>query len=163
MAIENRITPKAGVTGSEIVLSITDADATTYILNTPMVVGGMLDIGIENQGEVSSYGTLDSATKHKTVGPGEAKITGNLVAELSTFMGDGATDGVESVGIFGLQKDKTVVDFTVFMGKNQDGTGGTTVSGTGTISGYSLSNAGDGKWESPFTIEVDGDFTNTLS
>jgi len=60
-------------------------------------------------------------------------------------------------GIFGLSKDKTLVDFDLFIGD------GVTISGEGYVTGLSPTVSADSPvWVSPLTITVDGDYTLTV-
>jgi hypothetical protein len=89
----------------------------------------------------------------------------NLVLDKDSFFGtdDGSYSSsttVAGAGIFGMSTLKTKVSFSLYMGDEDDGTEGVTVTGSGYITGLAPTVSADSPvWVSPITITVDGDYT----
>lgn len=153
------IYPAPGVTGVEATLSITDA-TDAYTANTAMVVPALQDITVNAANDVFTWTQLDSASKLQIPTTATNSLSGNCVVEEETFFGDGTTDGVQELGLFGLSKAKRKINFSLYLGDNDDGTEGKTISGTGYITGLSPTVSADAPvWVTPFTLTVTGDYT----
>jgi len=85
----------------------------------------------------------------------------NLVLEQNTFFGTTVSgEDAQTAGIFGLSKDKTKIDFELYLGDTDGGATGKTISGSGYVTGLAPTVSADAPvWVSPITITVDGDYT----
>jgi len=160
------IFPAPGVANTEMTLTIRSADLTAYTGGTPigsgtdMVVPALQDMTVNNANDVFAWTTLDAASKFQVPTTATNSLSGNIVVSQTEFFGDGTTDGVQDIGLFGLSKTKLKVDFDLFLGTEDDGTAGKTISGEGYITGLSWTASADAPvWVSPFTITVTGDYT----
>jgi len=87
------------------------------------------------------------------------KATSATVTALITGTSASSRPAV-AAGIFGLSKDKTLVDFTLFLGKTSAGAAGKTITGNGYITGLAPTVSADSPvWVSPITLTVTGDYT----
>ena len=67
-----------------------------------------------------------------------------------------------AAGIFGLSKDKSLVEFNLYLGDTSTGTAGKTISGLAYITGLAPTVSADAPvWVSPLTLTVTGDYTVT--
>ena len=65
-----------------------------------------------------------------------------------------------AAGIFGLSKDKSLVEFDLYLGDTSTGSAGKTISGLAYITGLAPSVSADAPvWVSPLTLTVTGDYT----
>jgi hypothetical protein len=65
-----------------------------------------------------------------------------------------------AAGIFGLSKDKSLVEFDLYLGDTSTGTAGKTISGFAYITGLAPTVSADAPvWVSPLTLTVTGDYT----
>ena len=65
-----------------------------------------------------------------------------------------------STGIFQLSTDKTLVDFSLYLGDTSGGDVGKTISGSGYLTGLAPTVSADSPvWVSPITLTVTGDYT----
>ena len=65
-----------------------------------------------------------------------------------------------AAGIFGLSKDKSLVEFDLYLGDTSTGTAGKTISGLAYITGLAPTVSADAPvWVSPLTLTVTGDYT----
>lgn len=167
MATDTFINPKPGVTGVEMILTLTAEDGGDDLLtagnggsNDPMVVPAILDLSVGMANDLHIWTTLDNASKRQIATTATNNLAGNLVLEKDTFWGLSSADGVEFIGIFGLSTTKRVVALTLFMGDNSDSSTGITLSAIGSFTNLTLAMAADTTvWVTPFTIAVDGDWT----
>ena len=59
-----------------------------------------------------------------------------------------------------MSNNKNKVEFSLYLGDNDDGTNGKTISGEGYITGLAPTVSADAPvWVSPITITVDGEYT----
>jgi hypothetical protein len=66
----------------------------------------------------------------------------------------------KAAGIFGLSKDKSLVDFTLYLGDTSTGATGKTITGVAYITGLAPTVSADAPvWVSPITLTVTGDYT----
>jgi hypothetical protein len=84
----------------------------------------------------------------------------NIVVDQTAFFGDSGETKAALKGIFGLSKDKSLVEFELFLGKTDDGGNGKTISGFGYVTGLAPTVSADSPvWVTPITITVTGDYT----
>lgn len=63
-------------------------------------------------------------------------------------------------GVWGLSNDKIKIDFDIYLGDNDDGSAGKTISGSGYVTGLAPTvSAASPVWVSPITITVVGNYT----
>lgn len=119
-----------------------------------LVIPALQDITINNANDVYSWTQLNSGSKLQVATTSTNSVSSNMVVEDATFFGDGAGTLPADVGIFGLSKAKTLVDFTI------TNVGSKTLSGKGYITGLAPKVSADQPvWVTPMTITVTGDFT----
>jgi len=83
-------------------------------------------------------------------------------ATVTTLITGGSTTVRPAIaaGIFGLSKDKSLVDFDLYLGDTSTGTAGKTISGLAYITGLAPTVSADAPvWVSPLTLTVTGDYT----
>ena len=155
----NYIYPAPGVTGVEATLSLeVNSDATNDSLSVP----SLQDITVNAANDVFTWTQLDEGSKKQIATTATNSLSMNLVLEQDSFFGDGSSAaGTASLkGIFGMSTDKDLVEFSLYLGDNSDGTDGKTISGTGYITGLAPTVSADAPvWVTPITITVDGDYT----
>lgn len=155
----NYIYPAPGVTGVEATLSLeVNSDATNDSLSVP----SLQDITVNAANDVFTWTQLDEGSKKQIATTATNSLSMNLVLEQDSFFGDGTSAaGTASLkGIFGMSSDKDLVEFSLYLGDNSDGTTGKTISGTGYITGLAPTVSADAPvWVTPITITVDGDYT----
>lgn len=156
------IYPAPGVAAKQVTLSITDSTST---LSGSVSVPALQDVTMNAANDVFTWTQLDSQSKQNIATTATNSISMNLVLDKDTFFGTG--DGAYSsattmaeIGIFGSSSLKTKVSFSLYMGDEDDGTEGITVTGSGYITGLAPTVSADAPvWVSPVTITVDGDYT----
>jgi len=156
---ENYIYPAPGVTSVEATLFLEVSGDTT---NDSLSVPSLQDITVNAANDVFTWTQLDSAAKRQVATTATNSLSMNLVLNQPTFFGDGTSlAGTASLkGIFGMSKDKDLVEFTLYLGDQSDTTAGKTISGVGYITGLAPTVSADSPvWVSPITITVDGDYT----
>ncbi len=153
------ISPSPGVTGVQATLSLEAIDAAVA---SALAVPAMQDITVNNANDVFSWTQLDSGSKYQIATTSTNDVSINIVVDQTAYFGDAAeaVDTAAGLGIFGLSKNKTKVSFSLFMGKEDDGSAGKTITGEGYITGLALTVSADSPvWVSPCTISVSGDYT----
>lgn len=150
------IYPAPGVSGVQLTLNLKVSGDTTG-LNVP----ALQDITLNNANDVFTWTQLDSGSKLQIATTATNSLSGNIVLDQDSFFGATTSgEAAKTAGIFGLSKDKTQVTFELYMGDEDDGSAGKTVSGTGYITGLAPTVSADAPvWVSPFTITVTGDYT----
>lgn len=157
------IYPAPGVTNSEITVSLTNAADVT---NTALSLSGFQDMTITAANDVFTWEQLDSGSKFQIATTSTNSVTMNIVVDQTKFFGtvadasQASDDTAAELGIFGMSKLKSLVEFSIFLGKTDTGGAGKTLSGTGYITGLSPTvSAGEPVWVTPVTISVVGDYT----
>lgn len=152
------IYPAPGVSGVQATLSLS---VNANVSDTGQSIPALQDVTINNANDVFTWTQLDSGSKLQIATTATNSLGMNLVLEQTTFFGTGAaTDTAAGLGIFGLSKNKTKVDFELYLGDVDDGTTGKTISGSGYVTGLAPTVSADAPvWVSPITITVDGDYT----
>lgn len=155
----NYIYPAPGVAGVQATLSLEiSADAT----NDALAVPSLQDITVNAANDVFTWTQLDAASKKQIATTATNSLSMNLVLDQETFFGDGTTGAgtASHHGIFGMSNRKDLVEFSLYLGDESDGSTGKTISGTGYITGLAPTVSADSPvWVSPITITVDGDYT----
>lgn len=153
------IYPAPGVSGVQATLNIQiEADAT----NDNLLIPALQDITINAANDVFTWTQLDSTAKQQIATTSTNSLGMNLVLDGDSFFGDGvsASTTASGSGIFGMSNNKSKIEFSLYMGDNDDGTAGKTVSGVGYITGLAPTVSADAPvWVSPITITVDGEYS----
>lgn len=154
-----------------VMLTINDGSApalTDFITNvaTPvkqaaaLEVPALQDITVTNNAGTFRWRQLDALSEKVVSTVSTNSVAGNLVVDPTSFFGDGTTPIVtaEDAGLFNLSNNKTKVDFVVFLSGYS--VGDKYIMGSGYITNIAPAVSADSPvWVSPFTIEVDGDYT----
>lgn len=151
------INPTPGVSGRQVTLSLSVNGVTD---DAGMSVPALQDVTVNNANDVFTWTTLDKGSKNQIATTATNDLSMNIVLDELTFFGNAAAGNTTAAfsGIFGLSKDKTLVDFDLFIGE------GVTISGEGYVTGLSPTVSADSPvWVTPLTITVDGDYTVTSS
>lgn len=120
-----------------------------------LIIAMLQDVTIENSNDTFSWTQLNSSAKYQVATTATNSISGNVVVDKDVFFGDAtATSGsADKLGLLGLSKAKTEVDFEITVGDK-------TLSGKGYVTGLSMSVSADSPvWVSPVTISVAGEYT----
>ena len=153
----NYIYPAPGVANVEVTLTLV-ASGVAGNLSIP----SLQDVTINNSNDVFTWTQLDTGSKKQVATTATNSLAMNLVLDKTTFFGNAAATAgsATKLGVFGLSKDKTFVNFTLFMGKESVGNANVTVTGSGYVTGLAPTVSADSPvWVSPITITVDGDYT----
>jgi hypothetical protein len=150
------IYPAPGVSGVQLTLTLkvgTDS--------TGLAVPALQDITLNNSNDVFTWTQLDTGSKKQVATTATNSLSGNIVLDQDSFFGVTTSGEVaKTKGIFGLSKDKSLVEFELYMGDESDGTTGKTISGEGYVTGLAPTVSADSPvWVSPFTLTVTGDYT----
>lgn len=150
------IYPAPGVSGVQLTLKLKVTGDTTGL-----AVPALQDITLNNANDVFTWTQLDAGSKKQIATTATNSLSGNIVLDQDTFFGvTTAGEVAKSKGIFGLSKDKQIVDFELYMGDESDGGNGKTISGSGYVTGLAPTVSADSPvWVSPFTLTVTGDYT----
>jgi hypothetical protein len=152
------IFPAPGVAGVEATLNISViGDASN------LVVPAMQDITVNNANDVFTWTQLDEGSKLQVATTATNSLDLNIVLDQTTFFGTGTGTAVAvNKGIFGLSKDKQLVEFQLYLGDTSAGGAGKTLGGFGYITGLALTTSADAPvWVSPVTLTISGDYTVT--
>ena len=152
------IFPAPGVAGVEATLNISvTGDASN------LVVPAMQDITVNNSNDIFTWTQLDEGSKQQVATTATNSLDLNLVLDQTTFFGTGTGAAVAvNKGIFGLSKDKTRVEFQLYLGDTSTGGAGKTLGGFGYITGLAPTVSADAPvWVSPVTLTISGDYTVT--
>jgi len=124
-------------------------------------VPALQDVTLNNANDVFTWTQLDAASKKQIATTATNSLSMNIVLDQATFFGaTAAGEEAQTSGIFGLSKDKTQIQFELYMGDTDTGATGKTISGVGYITGLAPTVSADSPvWVSPITITVDGDYT----
>ena len=151
------IYPAPGVTGAQVVLTLTAADAS---LTGNIVLPALQDITVNASNDLFTWTQLDSASKLQVATTATNSLDMNCVLDQTTFFGTGGTTTVANVGVFGLSTRKTLVGFSLYLGNTSAGTAGKTMSGNAYVTGLAPTVSADSPvWVSPVTLTVTGSYT----
>ena len=152
------IFPAPGVAGVEATLNISvTGDASN------LVVPALQNITVNNSNDIFTWTQLDEGSKQQVATTATNSLAMNLVLDQTTFFGTGSGAAVAvNKGIFGLSKDKTKVEFQLYLGDTSTGSAGKTLGGFGYITGLAPTVSADAPvWVSPVTLTISGDYTVT--
>ena len=153
------IYPAPGVAGVQATLNLEiEADGT----DDSLLVPALQDITLNAANDVFTWTQLDATAKQQIATTSTNSLGMNLVLDGESFFGDGvsASTTASGKGIMGMSIAKSKVEFSLYLGDNDDGTNGKTVSGVGYITGLAPTVSADAPvWVSPITITVDGEYT----
>lgn len=127
-----------------------------------LILPALTDITVNNSNDVFTWTQLDQGSKLQVATTATNSLAMNLVLDKDTFFGNSAatTGSAPKLGVFGLSKNKTLVDFTLYMGDESDGGTGPTITGSGYVTGLAPTVSADSPvWVSPITITVTGDYS----
>jgi hypothetical protein len=150
------IYPAPGVSGVQLTLSLKVTGDTTGL-----AVPALQDVTVNNANDVFTWTQLDAGSKLQIATTATNSLSGNIVLDQDSFFGVTTVGEVaKSKGIFGLSKDKQIVNFSLYLGDESDGSNGKTITGSGYVTGLAPTVSADAPvWVSPFTITVTGDYT----
>jgi hypothetical protein len=150
------IYPAPGVSGVQLTLKLKVTGDTTGL-----TVPALQDITLNNANDVFTWTQLDTGSKLQIATTSTNSLSGNIVLDQDSFFGVTTVDEeAKSSGIFGLSKDKQIVNFELYMGDESDGSAGKTISGSGYVTGLAPTVSADSPvWVSPFTLTVTGDYS----
>lgn len=154
------IYPAPGVSGTQATLTLS-VDGKAGNLPVP----ALQDVTINNANDVFTWTQLDQGSKLQIATTATNSLSMNIVLDQEVFFGEAAGNGVvagsaANLGIFGLSAEKTKVDFSLFLGREDDGGAGKTISGEAYVTGLAPTVSADAPvWVSPVTLTVDGDYT----
>lgn len=150
------IYPAPGVANVQATLTINSAVGLTGNLSVP----ALQDITINNSNDVFTWTQLDTASKLQLATTATNSVAMNLVLDKDTFFGTGGSSTVANVGIFGLSKNKNLVNFTIYMGDTSGGATGPSITGNAYVTGLAPTVSADAPvWVSPVTLTVTGDYS----
>lgn len=153
------INPSPGVSGAQVTLTL---HHTTKVADaTGLVVPALQNITLNAANDVFTWSQLDTGSKKQIATTATNSLGMNLVLDPTTFFpGATPTTTASSQGIFGLSKNKTIVEFYLVMGDDSSNQNTKTISGFGYITGLAPTVSADSPvWVSPITITVTGDYT----
>lgn len=151
------IYPAPGVTGAQVVLTLTDA---TAALTGNIVMPALQDITVNANNDLFTWTQLDSASKLQVATTATNSLDMNCVLDQTTFFGTGGTTTVANVGVIGLSTRKTLVGFSLYLGNTSGGTAGKTMTGNAYVTGLAPTVSADSPvWVSPITLTVTGGYT----
>lgn len=154
------IYPAPGVAAKQVTLAVEiEADATNDSLSVP----ALQDVTVNAANDVFTWTQLDAAAKKQIATTATNSISLNLVLDQTSFFGtssDSTGTTASAAGIFGMSAQKDKISFSLYLGDEDDGTEGKTISGVGYVTGLAPTVSADSPvWVSPVTITVDGDYT----
>lgn len=153
------IYPAPGAAGVQATLTLKNV---AVVGDTGLDVPAMQDVTINNANDVFTWSQLNSGSKFQIATTATNSLSMNIVLDQTAFFGDTSADAntAERLGIFGLSRDKAKVSFELFLGNEDDGGAGKTISGEGYVTGLAPTVSADSPvWVSPITITVTGDYT----
>jgi hypothetical protein len=150
------IYPAPGVANVQATLSLATA------VTGPLALPALQDVTINNSNDVFTWTQLDSGSKLQIATTATNSLAMNLVLDQTAFFGNAAatTGSAAKLGVYGLSADKSLVNFTLYMGDTSTGATGPTITGSGYVTGLAPTVSADSPvWVSPITITVTGDYT----
>lgn len=150
------IYPAPGVSGVQLTLTLKVGSDTLGL-----VVPALQDVTLNNANDVFTWTQLDTGSKKQIATTSTNSLSGNIVLDQDSFFGvTTAGEVAKTKGIFGMSKDKSLVSFALYMGDEDDGGVGKTISGSAYITGLAPTVSADSPvWVSPITLTVTGDYT----
>lgn len=126
-----------------------------------LLIPALQDITINNSNDVFTWTQLDEGSKLQIATTATNSLAMNLVLDQTVFFGNAAAAAGSALklGVFGLSAEKTLVDFSLYMGNTSTGGAGKTITGEGYVTGLAPTVSADAPvWVSPITITVTGDY-----
>ena len=155
----NYIYPAPGVTNVEATLNL---QMSTDSTNTDLLVPSLQDITVNASNDIFTWTQLDEPAKKTIATTSTNSLSMNLVLSQDSFFGTTGSAGTTAPakGIMNMSTAKDLVEFSLYMGDESDGTAGKTLSGTGYITGLAPTVSADAPvWVSPITITMDSSYT----
>jgi hypothetical protein len=160
------INPAPG-TANQVTLTLDVASDTSDVTQGvgALSVPGLQDMTINASNDVFTWSQLDSTAKKQVATTSTNSISMNIVVDTASFFGtdvDAPISGtVAEQGVFGLSRNKTLVNFIV---RVENSTTDTLIKGVGYITGLAPTVSADSPvWVSPITITVSGEYTVAAS
>lgn len=153
------IYPAPGVANVESTLTLVASGVAGNLL-----IPALQDITINNSNDVFTWTQLDQGSKLQIATTATNSLAMNLVLDQTVFFGNAAaaTGSALKLGVFGLSAEKTLTNFSLYMGDTSTGDVGKTITGSGYVTGLAPTVSADAPvWVSPITITVTGDYTIT--
>lgn len=152
------IYPAPGVASAEMTLKIHHTSKVADA--TGLEVPAIQDITVNNANDVFTWTQLDTGSKLQIATTATNSLSMNIVVDQTAFFGSGSGSTAAAKGIFGLSKDKTIVEFDLYLGDTDTGGAGKTINGKGYVTGLAPTVSADAPvWVTPVTITVTGDYT----
>jgi hypothetical protein len=153
------INPSPGVSGAQVTLTLHHTSKVAD--SSGLAVPALQNVTINAANDVFTWSQLDSGAKKQIATTATNSLGMNLVLDPATFFpGATPTTTAASQGIFGLSKNKTIVEFSLVMGDDSSNQNTKTISGFGYITGLAPTVSAESPvWISPITITVTGDYT----
>ena len=156
------INPSPGNAGAQVTLKVFHTSKVADA--TGLSIPGLQDITLNNSNDVMTWSQLDSSSKKQVSTTSTNGLDMNLVVDATVFFGTGSASTAVSRGIFGLSKDKVVIEFELYIGDDSAGTNTKQISGFGYITGLAPTVSADSPvWVTPLSITVTGDYTVTAT
>ena len=156
--MSNYINPSAGVSGAQVTLKVYHTSRTADA--TGLSVPSLQNVTINNSNDVFTWSQLDSGSKKQVATTATNSLSLNLVVDPTSFFGTGSGSTAAASGIFGLSKNKTIIEFDLVLGDDNAGANTKTISGFGYVTGLAPTVSAESPvWVSPCTITVTGDFS----
>ena len=156
------INPSPGNAGAQVTLKVYHTSKVADA--TGLSIPGLQDITLNNSNDVMTWSQLDSSSKKQVSTTSTNSLDMNLVVDSTVFFGTGSASTAVSRGIFGLSKDKVVIEFELYIGDDSAGVNTKQISGTGYITGLAPTVSADSPvWVTPLSITVTGDYTVTAT
>ncbi len=156
------INPAPG-TANAVTLTLDVATDTSDITQggSPLAVPALQDITVNAANDVFTWSQLDSTAKKQIATTATNSISMNLVVDTASFFGTDVdapiTGTVAEQGLFGLSRNKTLINFIL---RVENSTTDTFIKGVGYITGLAPTVSADSPvWVSPITITVTGEYT----
>lgn len=153
------IYPAPGVSGVQSTLKIKVAANGS---DTGMTVPALQDVTVNAANDVFTWTQLDQTAKLQIATTSTNSLAMNLVLDQTTFFGTTGSGGetAAELGIFGGSVDKNLMDFSLYLGDESDGSAGKYIEGEGYITGLAPTVSADSPvWVSPITITVTGEYS----
>ena len=143
-------------------LYVSTATITTNTGTGVLLVPSLQDITVNNANGTFRWKQLDSTSQKVVATPSTNSLSMNIVLDDTAFYGTVGSTGTTAtaLGIFNLSSAKTNLYFKMYW-SGETGANNEYISGNGYITGLAPKvNPDQPVWITPFTIEVNGDFTS---
>ncbi len=117
------IYPAPGVASAQMTLKIHHTSKVADA--TGLSVPALQDVTVNNANDVFTWTQLDSGSKQQIATTATNSIAMNLVLDQTVFFGSGSPSTTAATqGVFGLSKNKILVEFDLYMGDTDTGGAG---------------------------------------